>query len=484
MKKKALILIISILSGCSSTNMSDKNENSLDLIVDKEIESRNLRTSNFSIFDNSYYSVYENNNDSKNKDIPVSFYSVEPMTIYEVLDIIELQFKMPYYMSDILSLTEEEKKLYNDRKKITFDGSLDNFFKYLGKVYGLDIVVDDFDALKVSYFQTKMYSLDQFIDGNKSSASLSVGSGATSGGFSASSESSVESDTWEKIENYLDDVVGENGSSTILEDFSLVKITARPWIISEVDQLFDRLKAESQMQVSVQYRIISLSKSKLSQLAAKFGLDSKGNDFTITSELVDSVALNAAGGGLSFAKRSVSGRLDAVVKYLAQDVVSEGHFVGLPNRIMPINLTTTSSYISEVEKVDNENVDKSTTSLKTSEIKTGLSMLILPKVLEDGRIQLTSGFTKKQLIAMDTVSGVQLPTVDENETLSTVTLDSGDVELITLYKGNSNNSAQAAQLLGLGQTSSEDDQVIAVLIGADSYKLASSVSKRGLYDNR
>ncbi|EGU34487.1 toxin co-regulated pilus biosynthesis outer membrane protein C [Vibrio sp. N418] len=478
MNKFVFIIATVLVAGCSSTDNNGLNKDLFNQI-DAGVKSRDKNISNYSEFDNSYLSITNSTKKSDFLELPMSFYSVSPMTVGEVLDVVESQFKVSYYLSDMLSLSDEDKDIIDEKRKVAFEGKLGDFFTYVGNLYGMHLEIDASNILNASLYQSKTYSLDQFIDNTKAKASLSVGGGdGAATGFSASSEHSVESDTWEKIEEYLENSIGEDGSATILEDFSIVKVKARPWVIKDIDQLFARLKAESQMQVSIQYRVISINKSKLDYVAANLGIDKTGDDFSITSELIDVISSNSVTSGVSFTKRSVSGRLEAIVRTIGQDVVSEGQFVGLPNRIMPINLTTTSSYISEIEKTDNENIDKSTTSIKTSELKTGLSMLILPKVLEDGRIQLTSGFTRKQLISLVRLDGVQLPTVDENETLSTVTLDSGDVELITLYRGNSENSQKAAQLFGAGYEDSKEDKVIAVLIGADSYKLDSIVSSK------
>ncbi len=347
-------------------------------------------------------------------------------------------------------------------------------------MFGVYATLDKNNLINVSYFQTKTYSLDQFIDGNRSTASLTIGGSEGSGsGFTGSTESTVESNTWQTIETYLDEIIGNNGTSAILEDFSIVKVTARPWIITQIDQLFERLKLESQMQVAVQYRVISLSSRKLDQIAGKFGLSLTGDNFTVASNIIDAIALDQVGGGLNFTKANVTGRLDAIVQAISQDVVSEGQFVGLPNRIMPINLTTTTSYISEISNETNNNFNSEVQSISTNQLTTGLSMLILPKVLDDGRIQITSGFTEKKLVGFENASGIQLPTVDEKETLSTVTLDSGTVELIALYKGNTQNTQKGLQLFGAGFESINDDKIIAVLIGANSYKSSSALNRRG-----
>ncbi len=485
MKKYISLLALPFLISCSANQEPSEINTELSNIINTSLTKRNNKVSNVSVYDSPYVTMKKNEWESSLAKIPVNLYMPNPMTLEAVLNIIETQYKVSAYISDEQKLTGSEagnnaNKDNEIKKRVNYNGNLKGFVDYIGKVFGVYATLDKNNLINVSYFQTKTYNLDQFIDGNRSTASLTIGGSEGAGsGLTGSTESTVESNTWETIETYLGEIIGNNGTSAILEDFSIVKVTARPWIITQIDQLFERLKLESQMQVAVQYRVISLSKRKLDQIAGKFGLSLTGDNFTVASNIIDAIALDQVGGGLNFTKANVTGRLDAIVQAISQDVVSEGQFLGLPNRIMPINLTTTTSYISEISNETNNDLNSEVQSISTNEITTGLSMLILPKVLDDGRIQLTSGFTEKKLIGFENASGVQLPTVDEKETLSTVTLDSGTVELIALYKGNTQNTQKGLQLFGAGFESINEDKIIAVLIGANSYKSSSALNRRG-----
>lgn len=485
MKKYISLLALPFLVSCAANQKSEEINRELTDIISTSLSKRDNNVGNISVYDSPYVTMKKEQWESSLAKIPVNLYARKPMTLEMVLNIIETQYNVPTYISDAQKLNKNVEGGMIDEsmkpKRINFKGDLRGFVDYIGKIFGVYATLDKNNLIQVSYFQTKTYSLDQFFDGNKSSASLTIGGTEGTGtGLTGSTESTVESNTWEAIETYLDDMIGNDGTSTILEDFSIVKVTARPWIISDIDKLFERLKLESQMQVAVQYRVISLSKRKLDQLAGKFGLSLTGDNFTVASDIIDAIALNSVSGGVTFSKRNtVSGRLDAIVQAISQDVVSEGQFVGLPNRVMPINLTTTTSYISEISNETNNDLNSQVQSIQTDEIQTGLSMLILPKVLDDGRIQLTSGFTEKKLISLEKTDGIQLPTVDEKETLSTVTINSGSVELIALYKGNTQSTQKGLQLLGAGFESINEDKIIAVLIGADSYKASSAINRRG-----
>lgn len=474
------IFILFSLSGCTIHDDEKLSNENLYMLIESGVKNLNEKTTNFNIFDRPYFKVEKTSHKSLLLSKSVDVYSVSPLTLQDTLHLIENQLNIPTYMSDYYALSNEEIETLSDTKKIMYKGDLEGFLNYLTKVYGVYLSLDKNSQVNASFYQTKTYSVDQFIDGNTATASLNIGGGeGTASGLTGTTTTTVTSDTWTKIQEYLSKVIGEGGSATILEDFSVVKVTARPWVITEIDELFERLKEESQMQVAIQYRIITINRSKLNHYAAAFSLDWNRDNFGITSELISAIATPKASGGLNFSKLPVNGRLDAIVQSLANEVISEGQFVGLPNRVIPINLTSTQSYIAEVESQDNQDINQTTTTVKPGEVKTGLSMLLLPKVLDDGRIQLTSGFTEKKLVSLESLSNIQLPTVDETETLSTVTVDPGGIELIALYSGKSRKNEQGLQFLAGGLDKNTDDRIIAVIVGANSYKLASAVAKRG-----
>ncbi len=478
--KWILLLFLILINACTISDEELSSAESIDFIIENGVKNFSEKTSNFNVLERPYFKIEKNSNKNKLLSMPVNIYSVSNLSVLDSLNLIENQLNIPTYLSDYYALSEEEVTSLSDTKKIMFKGTLEGFLQYLTKVFGVHMSLDENAHVKASFYQTKTFTIDQFINGNTASATMSIGGGeGTAGGLSGTTGTTVESDTWTKIQEYVDSVIGENGKATILEDFSVVRITARPWVINEIQGFFARLKEESQMQVAVQYRIITINRTKLNYYAAAFQLDVLRDNFGLTSELISAIATPQASGGMNIASASINARLDAIVQSLANEVISEGQFVGMPNRIIPINLTQTQAYIAEVQSSDNQDINEQTLTVKTGELKTGLSMLMLPKVMEDGRIQLTSGFTQKKLVSLESLSNVQLPTVDETETLSTVTVDPGGIELIALYSGSATSKENALQFFSGGMNRSTDDKIIAVIVGADTYKLASTVAKRG-----
>ena len=470
MKKELSMLAASlVLAGCSSLDLigspdfaQQKAEVEAVRAVNKE------KSSNVQFIDAAYLSEERIAPvDKRFKGMQVEFESPRTIDLNSVLAGLVNQFGIQYVIADELEGGEASREKL---QRIKFSGPLYDFFDYLSSAYNVYFDFSDKELIKVYHYKNHVFNLQQYFDGNTYTSSFNIGGGeGAASGMSGSTGIEFETNSWERIEKFLEDSLEEGETFTVFEDYSLVSVKARPEKFLLMDNFFDRLVAESKMQVAVDLRVISFNEDKLNQLAMKLGLSQSGK-FSLTTDIVDAIALSSLGGGLTGTDGTTTVRMDAVANELAQSVVHEGHFVSVPNRVIPLNIVTNTKYISSVETTLADNDNPATRSVEVSDLVTGFSMMLLPKILDDGRIQITSGFSRKQLIGMDSADGVTLPTVDENETTSTVTMDSGEVRLVTLFKDNTAMDNEGVQLLGAGTEHKTKDRYFAVLIGANSYK--------------
>ena len=184
MKNILTFVIVLTLFSCSMMDSDEKNQSviKLEKIVEEGMGELKNRTNNFSIYDRPYLTVSKDSVKSKYLKLPVNIYSVSMLNLNEVLEFIESQFNIPSYISDYYALGDEDTADLNESRKVNYEGNLSGFMAYLGKLYGVKIGIDDTNLIRVSVYETKTYSLNQFIDGNKSTASLTVGGGEGSGG--------------------------------------------------------------------------------------------------------------------------------------------------------------------------------------------------------------------------------------------------------------------------------------------------------------
>lgn len=465
------------LSGCSQNNLLHDMKNARDQLaeVNQHEVDNTQKLKNIEFLDSAYaFESIINTNKQYLASEKIDFFSTVPLTIVETLQAIQDEYGIQFTIMD----TNSEKYNYDKLSAISFSGSLEEFIAYLQKTYNYSINLESKNMLSVSYFKDHVYNLQQYFEDYKFSSSISIGgTDGTSSGLSGTSDVAVESDSWSQIEKFLTDQLQEGEKFTIFEDYSLVTVRARPNTFKSLDSFFGRIVAESKMQIGINYRVIAINEKRLNQLAAKMGLKQAGI-YDVTTDMVDAISLSQLGGGVAASYKSLNMRLDAIVSELSQEVLHEGHFVGVPNRVMPLNSITNSKYIASIETTKNSEINEETTSVSVGDITTGFSLMVLPKILDDGRIQITSGFSRKQLVLMESAQGVMLPTVDENESTNTVILNSGDIKLVTLFKERANEVKEGVQLIGAGYEKEGEGKFIAVLIGASSYKSNDLMKKK------
>lgn len=164
------------------------------------------------------------------------------------------------------------------------------------------------NLVKAYHYKNQVFNLQQYFDDNKFSSSMQIGgTSGTSSGLKGTADTAIESNSWEKIDEFLSASLGETGKFTIFEDYSLVTVKARPDKFLLLHTFFDKLINESKMQIAVDYRVVSLSEERLNQLAAKFGIENAGK-YSITSDMVDAISLSQVGG----VRRFISLRLSKI----------------------------------------------------------------------------------------------------------------------------------------------------------------------------
>ena len=471
--KKALTLIISslVLSGCSSLNMVEVPDyQAQQREVNQNQQVNNELSKNIQFVDAAYLSEERiTPQDDRFKGMYVEFESQNPIDIQTVLNGLASQYKIQYVMADELVENGTSKNV-----NVKFAGSLLDFFDYLSSAFNMHFEFAQNDLVKAYYYKNHVFNLQQYFDGNAYSTSFTVGGTAGAGaGLSGSTDLEFETNSWERIEEFLDNSLDEDEKFTVFEDYSLISVRARPEKFYLMDAFFERMVEESKMQIAIDYRVISFSRSKLNQLAVAMGVNNAAGSGV---SLSPTHAISGIIDQLTIRDENISTNLNAVVNDLAQSVEHEAHFVTLPNRVIPLNITTNEKYISSIEYTfGSSESERDSSTVEVADLVTGFSMMLLPKILDDGRIMVTSSFSRKQLLEMGSAEGVSLPVVDENESSATVTMDSGEVRLVTLFRDTSVQDNEGLQLLG-GATSHEGrDRYFAVLIGVNSYKSNSFV---------
>ena len=122
-----------------------------------------------------------------------------------------------------------------------------------------------------------------------------------------------------------------------------------------------------------------------------------------------------------------------------------------------------------VESANKDSGDEDV-EIETAEIITGTSFIITPRVMTDGRVEVTSGFTKSQLNSIDVFDTVQLPNVTTTEMFNSTAVNPGSLLMVAKYEMNELNKNKQYQMLGYGQSAEDNEHTVVMVVGIDYYR--------------
>jgi type IVB pilus formation R64 PilN family outer membrane protein len=148
--------------------------------------------------------------------------------------------------------------------------------------------------------------------------------------------------------------------------------------------------------------------------------------------------------------------------------------VTLSDQPAPLQVATKKSYVARVSGTSSDTT--SSTSLEPGTIDIGLSMNLMPRVIEQDRIMLRIALGITDLVSLDTFqsggSSVQLPTVDSTGFLQNAVLNSGETLVLAGFERKSANDTQTGTgaasnwLLGGGEKYGQSREIRVLMITA------------------
>lgn len=108
--------------------------------------------------------------------------------------------------------------------------------------------------------------------------------------------------------------------------------------------------------------------------------------------------------------------------------------------------------------------------METTELVTGTSFILTPRILTDGRIEVASGFTKRYLNSIDTFDEVQLPSVSTTEMFNISTITPGSLLLVSKYEAKEDSDGQGWSVLAGSVTNSDHVETVVMVVGIDNYR--------------
>lgn len=416
----------------------------------------------------------------------VEFHSEVPVSLEMVLDTLSAQTKSSYRVSDqVPGKTTTQpgmaEQVIRDNS-VNFSGTFEEFMRYLSALYDVTVSLTDDNILQVNVYNTWALKLDFFGNDDTWDSSLDLsGNAAISGGVKGKSETKFQSTFWGDVTAMAQKYVS-SGVYNIFKDVGVLTFSGRPSEYKELAGILKDYKQANSKQFVITYRVFILDKKKLRNLDGELGLAFKkgGSSFSMNGGLISTPSGDISLGRNFYAdgRLGVTAKLDALYQLTGSKVLQSGTMVTRNNTPVPLNLTESRNYVSGKTSTLSDTIGGSFSSaITTSTITTGTSVILVPRVLSDGRVQLTSAYTKKNLNGIDVFPAgatssqdqVQLPNVSTTELFNTVDVTPGTLIIVGKYQTDVNKDDQGLKILG-GNLNREDSQsTVVMVVGVDYY---------------
>jgi len=410
----------------------------------------------------------------------VNIESYEPIDLPTLLESVADQTGISYRINDSLPNSEKTSNQATQLQahSINFNGTFEEFMRYISALYDVSSTLDHNNVLTTSLYETYAIKLDFYGQNNKFEASLDLSSNEATaeGGLIAKSETKFESTFWEDVKDMAEKYVS-SGIYSLFKDASILTFTARPSEHKTLSQILKKYQTDNSRQFIVSYKVFVLDKRKIKKAGAAMNIDliNGGTGINLTTAMMKSAEGTFKTGRKFYSPESgrtlnINAQLDAFYELTGSRVLQSGTFVTRNNVPIPLNMTKRQNYVSGRTRTINETTNRETIEVTTDRIITGTSFIITPRVLSDGRIEVSSGFTKRFLNGLDTFELIQLPVVTTTETFNVSTVTAGTLLMVSKYQATEMSDGQRAMLIGAGGESNQSDATVVMVVGIDYHQ--------------
>lgn len=364
----------------------------------------------------------------------------------------------------------------------------------------LDQLNDRFDAewkysggaVQISQQVIRTFMLHALAGSTDVGGSVKTGSTGAEGGLPQQSvDSTSKLVVWEEIQKAIETILGSKARASYSPATGTITIAGTPSAVTAAENYLRMQNKLRLRRVSLEAKVLSVQLNKSFDnnfdmdlvIRDAFGEDSPfvfssaeatGTDIgrTITAGVLRPSSIPAALGGNRSSVQLVINALSAVANRVA--VEYSGSLVTLSDQPAPLQVATKRSYVARVSGSATDGA--SATTLEPGTIDIGLSMNLLPRVIEQDRIMLRIAMGITDLVQLREFSSggssLQLPEVDTTGFLQNAVLRSGETLVLAGFEKKSANDTQqgtghpANWLLGGGENYGQGREIRVLLITA------------------
>jgi type IVB pilus formation R64 PilN family outer membrane protein len=299
-------------------------------------------------------------------------------------------------------------------------------------------------------------------------------------------DSSSKLVVWDEIQKAIDTIVGSKAKAAYSPATGTITVAGSPTAVNAVESY---LKMQNKMRlrrVALEAKVLTVQLSKdydnnfdLNLVIKNafhgshaFSFSSVAATGTDVGQTVQAGILNAANTASAGTSQAVISALSAVATRVA--VEYSGSLVTLSDQPAPLQVATKKSYVARVSGTSSDTT--SSTSLEPGTLDIGLSMNLLPRVIEQDRIMLRIALGITDLVSLDLFtsgdSSLQLPTIDSTGFLQNAVLRSGETLILAGFERKNANDTQSGTgspmnwLLGGGESFGQGREIRVLMITA------------------
>lgn len=315
------------------------------------------------------------------------------------------------------------------------------------------------DELYFYNLETKtftLYSLPTTHSVGSSIRSTDSGSGAS---INQSSEVALE--TWNNIKSTLESILSSSGKLVTDPTSGTITVTTTPINMREITRFITEQNRRLARQIAINVKLLQVDITNES----RFGLDLKTafqwqtssgltSDFTGPYTATDPVGLTMAIVGSTGRHWERWDNTTAIVDALATQgsvsLLTTSTVTTLNNRPAPIQVAKTMSYVRNITSTVRDGGTTRDVAITPSDLELGLTIDVLPRILDHGRVLLMFSMNLIELISLEKFttqdSTVQLPTIETRGFSQEIAMLTGSTLVLTGFEKIENS----AEKRGLG----------------------------------
>ncbi|MDR2934020.1 MAG: hypothetical protein LBU68_01930 [Rickettsiales bacterium] len=378
-----------------------------------------------------------------------------------------------YYLSGIQTKVLDVPESVKAKKiNISYSGPLSGLLNMMSNELNVSW---EYTGNTINLFstRTKTFSIYTIPVSTKMSARVK---GDAKGETTISAEADLEN--WMDIENTLKNIIAGDASASIniSKPTSTVTITASVEKLKKIEDFIKSVNQRLSRQVSIHVKIVQVSLNDRDQM----GLDLKGLFTSSGIKLATGAAATSTPGDLgitiledaSGAFGSLAGT-DAAIKALSEQYrvsyVTDTTLLTRNGRVFPFNMLREFKYVKSMASTTES--ESMTTDIQTDDLSTGLSIQVLPNILDNGRLMLMFSMSLRELLEMkEGPQGIQLPDIDNRTFMNELILQSGQTVVLTGFEKVTNSNRDQGigdpnfkALGGSGETDSKKEVLVVIL---------------------